>query len=198
MICQQRPTSATNPGHGFARLWHTVHVLEGRPVMPAANPTGPRSQGWAGHLTPRNRVARCGPALKWTSTRGSRRAADTRVVFAWSAQPCHTVSKVNDAFVQWLMAPEDGEAPQLDLETILRRPEWHQRAACRGVGHELFFPERGQSVKPAQRYCDWCRVRDECLAWALESAEDGTPAERVGIWSGTSERQRRVLRRGAA
>ena len=84
--------------------------------------------------------------------------------------------------LDWLMVAN--ETPDLGtvLAQLLNRPAWHELAACRSAGHELFFPERGQSLKPAKGYCDWCAVRDECLAWALNSAEDGTPAERVGVW----------------
>lgn len=50
---------------------------------------------------------------------------------------------MNDALIQWLMAPEAGEATPLDLEAVLHRPGWHQRAACRGIGVEAFVIDRG-------------------------------------------------------
>lgn len=66
---------------------------------------------------------------------------------------------------------------------------WRRRAACRGVDPELFHPFRGESMTEALAICERCPVRTDCLEHAL-----ATP-ERVGIWGGTSERQRRVLRR---
>ena len=38
--------------------------------------------------------------------------------------------------------------------------------------------------------CASCQVREECLAHALR-----WPFEKHGIWGGTSERERRVMRR---
>lgn len=64
---------------------------------------------------------------------------------------------------------------------------WRARANCRGVDPDLFFPERGSSQREAKAVCAGCEVRAECLAEGLH--------ETVGIWGGTSERERRVLRR---
>lgn len=67
-----------------------------------------------------------------------------------------------------------------------RRPTWHARAACRGVGADLFFPSRRQSERAYQaaveRYCQRCPVRPEC-------AEAGEH-ERFGLWGGRSPRRR--------
>jgi WhiB family redox-sensing transcriptional regulator len=68
-------------------------------------------------------------------------------------------------------------------------PAWAEDAACRGVDPDLFFPERGGAVDAALSTCAGCPVRAECLADAL------LRGERHGIWGGTSERTRRVLRR---
>jgi WhiB family redox-sensing transcriptional regulator len=70
-----------------------------------------------------------------------------------------------------------------------RRQPWMEHAACAGMDFEVFFPERGQSVIPAQAVCAGCAVRSACLEYALAINE------RHGIWGGTSERERRVLRR---
>ena len=61
--------------------------------------------------------------------------------------------------------------------------------ACRGTDPNLFFPDRGESLEPAKRICGECVVRDECLEHALLNGE------RFGVWGGTSERERRRLRR---
>lgn len=67
---------------------------------------------------------------------------------------------------------------------------WQQRAACRGMDPELFFPGRGESTREAKAACAQCPVRDECLSAAYGGSE------RFGIWGGLSERERRVERRG--
>lgn len=67
--------------------------------------------------------------------------------------------------------------------------EWIAKANCRGIDPELFFPERGESLRPAQEVCAGCVVRDECLEYAIAYGEHH------GIWGGTSERERRRLRR---
>jgi WhiB family redox-sensing transcriptional regulator len=70
------------------------------------------------------------------------------------------------------------------------RPQpWMDQAACTGMYSEVFFPERGQSTVPAKRVCAACPVRQPCLDFALAINE------RHGIWGGTSERERRLLRR---
>ena len=67
--------------------------------------------------------------------------------------------------------------------------EWVDQAACAGVDPDLFFPERGAPTEPAKAYCRICPVRDACLEHAL------AVPERVGIWGGLSERERRRIRR---
>lgn len=71
---------------------------------------------------------------------------------------------------------------------------WQADAACQGLDTELFFPGRGESdtVTAAKEICSSCGVREECLESALATGE------KFGIWGGTSERERRVLRRQRA
>lgn len=73
-------------------------------------------------------------------------------------------------------------------------PPWMRDAACRGMDPELFFPEKGASwdVQEARGVCAGCPVRTECLTYAMDHTE------RHGVWGGTSERERRRLRRGEA
>src|SRR5258708_5738734 len=80
-----------------------------------------------------------------------------------------------------------------ELCELTRRPAWHRDAACRGHT-DLFFPIRGQAIEPAKAICTRCLVRDECLAAALEMG-DGGPVGAVGVWGGTSARERKKLRR---
>ena len=69
--------------------------------------------------------------------------------------------------------------------------EWQERALCAQTDPEAFFPEKGGSTREANRICQSCEVRDECLEYALEHDE------RFGIWGGLSERERRRLKKRA-
>ena len=72
------------------------------------------------------------------------------------------------------------------------KPDWSQHAECYGVDPDVFFPQRGQSLKPALSNCGPCTVRDKCLEYALERGE------KHGVWGGASERERRRMRRARA
>jgi len=67
-------------------------------------------------------------------------------------------------------------------------PAWHADAACKGQS-ELFFV-RGTPLKSTRDICRGCSVRVPCLQFAL-----GDP-DLVGIWGGTTERERRAMRAG--
>lgn len=64
--------------------------------------------------------------------------------------------------------------------------QWRQNAACRGKDTNLFFPERGEHNTEAVEICNGCPVRTICLEQGLVNYE-------LGVWGGTSERERRVL-----
>lgn len=78
-----------------------------------------------------------------------------------------------------------------DFLNITTPPEWMAEALCAQVDGDLFFPERGGSTREAKQVCGRCPVRAGCLGYAL--AHD----ERFGVWGGTSEYQRRRMRRDA-
>jgi WhiB family redox-sensing transcriptional regulator len=70
---------------------------------------------------------------------------------------------------------------------------WQAQAACRGFDVNLFFPdgearETRAQVADAKAVCAGCRVRRPCLEFALAYPEE------KGIWGGTTEQERRVLR----
>jgi WhiB family redox-sensing transcriptional regulator len=70
--------------------------------------------------------------------------------------------------------------------------DWVELANCRGVDTNLFFPERGQNEiegAGAKQVCSGCVVREECLSYALRNGE------KHGIWGGTTERERKKIRR---
>lgn len=70
--------------------------------------------------------------------------------------------------------------------------DWMDQAACKGMDPALFYPGPGESGwdHPARKVCAACPVKTQCLDHAL--AND----ERFGFWGGTSEKQRRKMRRG--
>lgn len=70
--------------------------------------------------------------------------------------------------------------------------EWADRANCLGLDPELFYPQRGESLELALEVCAGCEVREECLEHAL------SVGEKFGIWGGTSEPERRRIRRQRA
>jgi WhiB family redox-sensing transcriptional regulator len=66
---------------------------------------------------------------------------------------------------------------------------WLGRAACAGMDVDLFF---GRQVAAAARaVCLACPVRAECLGMALAFPSDWA----AGYWGGTSQQDRRRLRR---
>ena len=79
-----------------------------------------------------------------------------------------------------------------DIATALAEPTpaWFKLANCRGINPDIFVTARGDSVEPARRVCAGCVVRDECLDYALMRSP-----RVVGVWGGTSERDRRLMRR---
>jgi WhiB family redox-sensing transcriptional regulator len=68
-------------------------------------------------------------------------------------------------------------------------PDWYDQALCAQTDPEMFYPEKGGSVREAKKVCLACEVRDNCLTYALDNDE------RFGIWGGLSERERRKLKR---
>ena len=71
---------------------------------------------------------------------------------------------------------------------------WRRDAVCRDTDPELFFPvgTTGQAllqIDQAKRVCGECPVQADCLQYALDTNQD------AGIWGGTSEDERRSLRR---
>ena len=77
----------------------------------------------------------------------------------------------------------------VELAEFLEVPPFYSQANCKGHDQDLFFPERGSSTIKAKAICSECKVREECLEYAVERKE------RFGIWGGKSERERRAIRR---
>lgn len=64
---------------------------------------------------------------------------------------------------------------------------WRALGACRGLDPEVFFPETEEDAVVAKDICLTCDVRIACLEHALNSRE------KVGVWGGTTERERRRI-----
>ncbi len=90
--------------------------------------------------------------------------------------------------VEALMLP--GDFPDV-LDLFPARPEWMASAACRESDPAMFFPSRGEVTDEARELCRECPARGPCLDFALEQGL-------VGVWGGTSDRERRAIRRGVA
>lgn len=74
---------------------------------------------------------------------------------------------------------------------------WRRLAICRDTDPDLFFPvgTTGYAlvqIDRAKEVCGECPVQSDCLEYALETNQDS------GIWGGTSEEERRNLRRRLA
>lgn len=70
--------------------------------------------------------------------------------------------------------------------------DWKNRAACAGYPNSLFFPPSDgadSQVEKAKAVCATCEVAEDCLEYALETNQ------RAGIWGGTTEDERKSLRR---
>ena len=73
--------------------------------------------------------------------------------------------------------------------------DWRDRASCRDTSPELFFPigTTGlalDQIDAAKQVCDECPVTNQCLEFALATNQE------AGVWGGTTEEERRRLRKG--
>lgn len=76
---------------------------------------------------------------------------------------------------------------------------WQTRAACKDIHIEIFYPPlvdsyTGKKCNPnsedydtAREICAICTVREDCLAYALETRQE------YGMWGGTTPRDRYVM-----
>ena len=86
------------------------------------------------------------------------------------------MADLQDALEERRVAPEMG---------------WMSRGACRGTSEFIeWYPERSNGEVQARRaFCrSVCPVIDECLEYALANDE-------YGVWGGTSERERRRIKK---
>ena len=67
------------------------------------------------------------------------------------------------------------------------KASWRQRAACRGVDPDIFYPVSDDDLEEAKAVCASCSVRQACLEYSLAARE------REGVWGGLTERERRRI-----
>ncbi len=97
-----------------------------------------------------------------------------------------------EAFMRWLMMPGLPDVA-LAFHQMVHRPDWQAEAACRGQGSAGWVSETDTTLYEKQKaVCAGCPVREACLAYALANKS------LKGCWGGTSEAERRELRRRRA
>lgn len=72
--------------------------------------------------------------------------------------------------------------------------DWRVKAACRDTDPDLFFPVGTtgaalDQIAAAKAVCNACDAQHACLEFALATNQES------GIWGGTSEDERRKLRK---
>lgn len=67
--------------------------------------------------------------------------------------------------------------------------EWRMLGACRGLDASIFYPDNDDDAEVAAEVCRECGVRQACLEYALAHRE------KVGVWGGATERERRRILR---
>lgn len=64
---------------------------------------------------------------------------------------------------------------------------WRDRGRCRGLDPDIFYPPEEDDGLEAKEICAHCSVREICLEHAI------THREKIGVWGGLTERERRRL-----
>ena len=71
---------------------------------------------------------------------------------------------------------------------------WRRSALCRDSNAELFFPIGSTGIaldmiEAAKDICEQCPAKDPCLEFALQTNQE------AGIWGGSTEEERRLIRK---
>lgn len=88
------------------------------------------------------------------------------------------------------MSAEPIERVMPETYNPLQIAAWTPKSNCKDLNPELFFPPESQisPVQEVKNRCDACKVKVECLGYALIVKEQG-------VWGGTTEHQRQQLKR---
>jgi WhiB family redox-sensing transcriptional regulator len=84
------------------------------------------------------------------------------------------------------------ERPDLEEFFSQWRPAWMAQGRCHGQATATWFPAMGGDLETPKAICELCPVLAECRAYALE--RPGL----MGIWGGTSDRERIRMRKARA
>ena len=82
----------------------------------------------------------------------------------------------------------------LTLPVTMENEDWRVGAACSDTDPDLFFPVGTtgpaiEQIQSAKAVCGECDAQSDCLEFALATNQDS------GVWGGTSEEERRKLRK---
>ncbi len=76
---------------------------------------------------------------------------------------------------------------------IVQEEDWMLLGVCRSMDTETFFPEnitstlrQKQAIYMAKAACNLCKVRQECLDYAIANGE------KFGIWGGQTPEERGI------
>jgi WhiB family redox-sensing transcriptional regulator len=88
----------------------------------------------------------------------------------------------------------NASSPELIDHATVVSLNWRDGAACRDTDPDLFFPVGTtgaaiEQIRAAKAVCAVCPVKGPCLEFALITNQDS------GVWGGTSEDERRKIRR---
>ncbi len=80
------------------------------------------------------------------------------------------------------------------LSLTIESDAWRRNAACRDTDPDLFFPVGTtgpaiEQIATAKAVCQECDAQADCLEFAIATNQDS------GIWGGTSEEERRMIRK---
>ena len=73
----------------------------------------------------------------------------------------------------------------------IKAPYFDGTQPCRSVDPDLFFPEDMGNIleiRAAKEICYQCNFKQECLEYVLDNPQEG-------IWGGTTDKERRLIRR---
>ncbi len=69
---------------------------------------------------------------------------------------------------------------------------WMDDANCTQTDPELFFPEKGEPAHYARSICEPCRVKQQCLDYAIGNGFH------LGVWGGLTPKERSAVAKARA
>lgn len=109
----------------------------------------------------------------------------------WSGQ---TVGRHTLAWHPTDVEPQPEEILLTSIRNHWNDLDWRDDATCRDLDPDLFFPVgvtgmAVEQIEAAKSFCRNCASLEACLEFAI------TTNQEYGVWGGTTEDERRVLRR---